>query len=430
MKNKKLLLIIVSFTMLVAFAFTTQAQEEVELSVWTHDQLYIDYFESRIAEWEEVHPDITFTYDFQVLSNAPEAALTALAAGEPIPDLLGIEQGTFPNFMRDGIIDTYFVNLTDLIGDRASDYAEGRWALYTYEGGIYAVESSLTGSVYYYQPAIFEELGIEVPTTWEEALTLYPDTIPSDIALSVATNDANWFQMMYNQRGGEVFDMNGEFVFSNEENRALAIEVSSFIKEGVDSGLFLYVITDEMWAGVTIPTAYREGRLAGHVMPDWWSTCCLQPGVEDMAGQWRITTPFVWQDGGYETLVWGGTGFAVSKDSPDSDIAWQFLEFMYLGEESQVTRFETINMYPTMFDAMENERVAGLVDPFYGDQVIGEVFAEVGDSVPVWYQSEFRTAWATAVGDNLPLLLEGVISAEEFVDEVIRVTEEEIEFGS
>ena len=35
---------------------------------------------------------------------------------------------------------------------------------------IYALESSLAGSVYYYQPAIFEAAGVEVPATWEEAL--------------------------------------------------------------------------------------------------------------------------------------------------------------------------------------------------------------------------------------------------------------------
>jgi len=429
MKNK-ILVLFLACVAVFAMAVTSSAQEEVTLSVWTHDQLYIDYFESRIPEWEELHPDINFTYDFQVLSNAPDAALTALAAGEPLPDLLGIEQGTFPNFMRDGIIAEHFLDLTDRIGERADEYAEGRWTLYSYEGRIFAVESSLTASVYYYQPAIFEEYGVEVPETWEEAMQLATDVFPEDVALTVATNDANWFQMMFNQRGGEVFDVNGEFVFGTEENRAMAIEVSNFIKEGVDNGLFLYVITDEVFSGVTIPTAYREGRLAGQVMPDWWSTCCLKPGVEDMAGEWRLTTPPVWEGGGYETLVWGGTGFAVSKDSPDAELAWEFLEFMYLGEESQVERFEAINMYPTMFDAMENERVSGLTDPFYGDQAIGEVYAEVGDAVPVWYQSEFRTAWATAVGDNLPLLLNGTISAEEFVDEVIRVTEEEIEFGS
>jgi ABC-type glycerol-3-phosphate transport system substrate-binding protein len=430
MKKITLLALMAFCTMALGFGLVS-AQEEVTLSAWTHDQLYLDYFNSRLGEWEELHPEVSFNYDFQIFSNVNEAVITALAAGEPIPDLVGIEQGGFPNFMIDGIIERFFLDLTDRIGDRRDDYAEGRWALYSYEGRIFAIESSLTGSVYYYQPAIFEEYGVDVPETWEEALELARDVLgPANVALTVATNDGNWFQMLYNQRGGEVFDENAEFVFNTDENRELAVELATFIQEGIEAGLFYVVLGDDHWSGATIPTAYREGRLAGQGMPDWWSTCCLKPGVEDMAGQWRIARPFVWEDGGYATMVWGGTGWAVSSQSPHAELAWEFLEFMYLGHESQVQRFEQINMFPTMFSAMEDERVSSLVDPFYGDQVIGEIFAEVGQDVPVWYQSPFRAAWATAVSDNLPLLFDGSLSPEAFVDEVIRVTEEEIMFGS
>ena len=38
---------------------------EVTLTVWTHDQLYLDYFNSRLADWEALHPDTKFTYDFR-----------------------------------------------------------------------------------------------------------------------------------------------------------------------------------------------------------------------------------------------------------------------------------------------------------------------------------------------------------------------------
>lgn len=430
MKKTTLLVLMAVCTLVLGFGLVSAQEEQVTLSAWTHDELYLNYFTSRLPEWEAMHPEISFEYDFRV-TDTGQAVLLALAAGEDLPDLVGIEQGLFPNFMLDGVIARYFLDLTDRIGDRRDEYAEGRWTLYSYEGSIFAIESSLTPSVYYYQPAIFEEFGVDVPATWEEALELARDVFgPAGVALTVATNDGNWFQMLYNQRGGEVFDENAEFVFGDDVNRDLAIEVASFIKEGIDVGLFFVVLGDDHWAGVTIPTAYREGRLAGHGMPDWWSSCCLKPGVEDMAGQWSITTPFVWEGGGYATMVWGGTGWAVSSQSPHAELAWEFLEFMYLGHEAQVERFEQINMFPVKFSAMEDPRVSGLVDPFYGDLGIGAIFAEVGQDVPIWYQSPFRAAWATAISDNLPLLFDGTLSPEEFVDEVIMITEDEIRFGS
>jgi len=428
MRKLKFALMLALCLTLIGVSTLVTAQQEVTLTAWTHDQLYLDYFNSRSAEFDAAHPDLKITYDFQVVPDAGTATLNALAAGEPIPDLLGIEQGWFPNFMKDGIIGNYFVDLTDLIGDRRDEYAEGRWSIYSAEGRLYAIESSLTASVYYYQPKIFEDNGIEVPTTWEEMLAAGETLGPKGIALNVATNDGNWFQMLLNQRGGQIFDEDSNFVLGNEENRNLAIEVATFIQRAVENGTFFVVLGGDHWSGVTIPTAYREGRLAGQVMPDWWSSCCLKPGVEDMAGQWRVAPPPTWEGGGAKTLVWGGTGWAVSKGE-DQELAWEFLDFMYLSKESQIQRFEKINMFPTNFEAMNDPRVSQLADAFYGDQLIGEIYAEVGPDVPVWYQSPFRAAGATAVSDNLPLLFDGSMTPEAFVDEVVRRTQEAIDFG-
>lgn len=405
------------------------AQTEVNLSAWTHDQLYLDYFNSRLEEWEALHPDISFTYDFQMISNAPEAYLQALAAGEPVPDLLGLEQGQFPNFMKNGVIASNFLDLTDRIGADRDKYAEGRFSIYSYEGRIYALESSLTASVYYYQPAVYEAAGVEVPTTWEEALEVGAKLAENGSAFGFVTNDGSQFQMMLNQRGGQIFDENANFVLAEEENRAMAIEVATLIQEGVKNGTFFVVLGGDVWSGVTIPTAYREGRLAGTVMPDWWSTCCLKPNVEDMAGQWAIAKPPVWEAGGSGTLVWGGTGWAVNSQSADAEIAYEFLAFMYLGKESQIQRFEKINMFPNMLEAAADPRVTELTDPFYADQKIGEIYSELAAEVPVWYQSPFRSNFNTAVGDNLPLLFDGTLTPEAFVDEVIRLTQEAIDFG-
>jgi len=402
---------------------------EVKLTVWTHDQLYLDYFNSRLADWEALHPNTKFTYDFVMDSAAPTNALNAIAAGEQGPDILGIEQGVFPNFMKNGIIADYFVDLTDQIGDRRSQYAEGRFSIYSYKGRIYALESSLAGSVYYYQPAIFEAAGVEVPTTWEEALVVGAKLHDYGSAFSVATNDGSFFEMMLQQRGGLVFDQDGNLVLGDDTNKPLAIEVADLIQRGVANGTFMVVLGNDMWSGATIPVAYQEGKLAGQVMPDWWSSCCLKPAVPEMAGQWQVADPPVWEGGGAKTLVWGGTGFAVSSKSPNSAIAVDFLDFMYLGKESQIQRFETINMFPTMFEAANDPRVSGLADPFYGDQKVGEIYAKLAPDVPVWYQSPFRSDFRTAASDNQPALFDGSMTPEAFVDELVRVVQEAIDFS-
>lgn len=432
MKRFKLTALLVFCFWLTAIGVAVQAQDvqDVTLTAWTHDQLYLDYFNARLPEFQALHPELNITLESVYDSNAPTNALNAIAAGEAYPDLLGLERGQFPNFMRNGIIANYFLDLTDRIGDRRGEYAEGRWSIYSYEGRLYGIESSLTASVLYYQPALFEAAGVEVPTTWEQVLNeTGPALAANGSAFTFATNDGSWFQMYLNQRGGQIFDENSNFVLGDETNRPLAIEVADFVQKAVANGTFLVVLGGDVWSGATIPTAYTEGRLAGTVMPDWWASCCLKPGIPNMEGQWAAAAPPVWDGGGYATLNWGGTGWVVSSQSPNAELAWEFLEFMYLGLESQVMRFEQINMFPTMFEAASDPRVTELEDPFFGNQRLGEIYSSLADQVPVWYQSPFGAAASTALGDNLPSLFDGTLTPEQFVDRVVETTQESIDFG-
>ncbi len=430
MKRFNLFIFVVFCLSLTVMGVQAQDVTDVTLTAWTHDQLYIDYFEARLPEFQALHPELNITFEPTVDSAAPDNAVRAIAAGEQLPDLLGIERGAFPNFMRNNILADNFLDLTDRIGDRREEYAEGRWTIYSNEGRLYAVESSLTASVLYYQPALFEEAGVEVPTTWEQVLSeTGPALAANGHAFTFATNDGAWFQMYLNQRGGMIFNENAEFVLGDETNRPLAIEVATFLQQAVQQGIMMVILGGDVWSGATIPTAYTEGALAGTVMPDWWASCCLKPGIPDMAGEWAVAAPPRWEGGGFSTLTWGGTGWAVNSKSPNAELAWEFLEFMYMGKESQIARFEQINMVPTMFEAANDPAVAEIEDPFFGGQRLGEIYAELAPEAPVWYQSPFGSAANTAFADNLPGLFDGTLTPEAFIDAVVASTQDAIDFG-
>ncbi|HLU10072.1 MAG TPA: extracellular solute-binding protein [Oceanobacillus sp.] len=431
MKTFRLVILLALCLGALSVSTVVHAQEEVTLTAWTHDQLYLDYFMERLPAFQELHPEVTITLEGVYDSAAPTNALNAIAAGEPLPDMLGIERGAFANFTRNGIIAQYFLDLTDLIEDERENYAEGRLSIYEYEGRLYALESQLAASLLYYQPAVFEAAGVEVPTTWEQVVNeVGPALVEHGSAFTFATNDGTWFQMYYNQRGGVIFDPEGNFVMGDETNRPLAIEVATLLQQGVQNGSFMVVLGGDVWGGATLPTAYQEGSLAGTVMPDWWSTCCLQPyGGPEMEGEWRVALPPVWEGGGHSTLTWGGTGWAVSSASPNAELAKEFLAFAYLGLESQVLKFESINNFPWYIPAFEDERVLGLEDPYFGGQSLGEYYAQVAADVPSWYQNPFLPNALTAMGDNLPGLFDGSLTPEQFVDNVIRATQDAIDFG-
>ncbi|TVQ26841.1 MAG: carbohydrate ABC transporter substrate-binding protein [Spirochaetaceae bacterium] len=403
---------------------STEVEGEVTIRMWTHDALYVQFFQKRIDAMNASNPDLTIVLDAQEMPDPIVSFVSATVAGEQLPDFIGVEQGDFPILMEDGVVEDVLVDLTDRIGDRFSDFVEGRWALYTYNDRIYGVESALSAVAYYHQPEIFESRGLSVPTTWNEFVDVGEVLGAEGVSIGVADNMADGlFGMMYLQRGGQFFDENGELVFGQGDNRRYAKEVLEIIRSLVDSGALYIVYGDEFW-GSTIPTAFSQGRLAGIIMPDWYNTSLLQPGVEDMAGQWRLAPMPLWDDpDAHTTSVWGGTGFAITQASDHQDLVWEILEDGYLTLDGQLDRYATIGFFPTMYEALEHPDVVDVEHEFYGGQRIGRVISDVALDTPPLWQSPARASFNSALGDMLAPFIDGDIDAETFIDRVVEITE-------
>ena len=149
---------------------------EVTITMWTHDALYSQYFQKRVEGLNAQNPDRRIVFEVEEMPEPITAFISAYVAREELPDMIGAEQGWFPILMEDDVIEDLIVDLTDLIGDRYSDFVEGRWALYTHDEAIYGVESALTAVVYYYQPELFERYGVAIPVTWAEFVSGRPRT--------------------------------------------------------------------------------------------------------------------------------------------------------------------------------------------------------------------------------------------------------------
>ena len=74
--------------------------------------------------------------------------------------------------------------------------------------------------------------------------------------------------------------------------------------------------------------------------------------------------------------------------------------------------------------------MTSVTDPFYGDEEIGQVYADAGQDMVVWYNSEFFSAYNTAAGTDLPSLFDGSMTPEDFVNDVITQTQNTIDFAS
>lgn len=405
-------------------------KEKITLTMWTHDNLYVQFFTSRAQdkEWLDKWPQYEITTNFQQLPDVFTKMLASLSAGTEVPDLFGLEQGQFGNFTKNNLINEKFVDITDFIAPDRSKFVENTWVKYTFQGKTYGVESALCTCGFYYQPKVLESLGVtELPKTWEEFMELGIEAAKKGVYLSAIDSEGGGiFDMLYMQRGGLYFDKDANFVLGDATNRPLAVEVMNYLKSGIDNKVFWPANATDFW-GAGIMAAHKEGKVMGLPAADWWSDSLLKTNASDQSGNWRIGLMPKWKGGGFGSSVWGGTGFVVSKSSKYAEVAWDLVKYAYMTKENQLKRYEEIKYLPHMFDALNDARFTDATDVFYGDQPVGKTWSEAAKDMPIYYQSPVRGDLNTEMGKQLTLFYAGQTTADAALDSVISVVETAIQ---
>lgn len=405
-------------------------KQKITLTMWTHDNLYVQFFSNRAKdkEWLDKWPQYEITTNFQQLPDVFTKMLASLSAGTDVPDLFGLEQGQFGNFTKNNLINDKFIDITNYIAAERSKFVENTWIKYTYQGKTYGVESALCTCGFYYQPKVLEKLGVsELPKTWEEFMDLGLKAAGQGVYLSALDSEGGAiFDMLFMQRGGLYFDKDSNFVFGEKPNRDIAIEVLTYLKNGLDNKVFWPGNATDFW-GAGIMAAHKEGKVLGLPAADWWSDSLLKTNALDQSGNWRIGLMPKWKGGGHVSSVWGGTGFVVSKSSKYADVAWDLVHYGYMTKENQLKRYEEIKYLPHMYDALNDPRFTDAKDAYYGDQQVGKTWAEAAKDMPLYYQSPVRGDLNTELGKQITNFYAGKTPADAVMDAVVSVTKKAIQ---
>jgi ABC-type glycerol-3-phosphate transport system substrate-binding protein len=99
--------------------------------------------------------------------------------------------------------------------------------------------------------------------------------------------------------------------------------------------------------------------------------------------------------------------------------------------ESQVRWWTDMRFFPTMDEAWQDDRVRAHADPFFGDQVIGEIFTDVAPEVPIQYNGAWRPeAEAHFTTDAWVPFFNGDKTVEQALEDAQQAAETEIEAAS
>ena len=125
------------------------------------------YINSLIDEFEAANPDIDIVSDCG-LNESYKEKIRVLVSTDALPDVFFSWSGVFgENLTRSGRV----LALDDVMArdsEWSSQIVEGQWAPFNYNGKQYGAPWSMDGKAFFYNVDVFNELGIEIPTTLNE----------------------------------------------------------------------------------------------------------------------------------------------------------------------------------------------------------------------------------------------------------------------
>ncbi|GAA0330471.1 extracellular solute-binding protein [Bacillus carboniphilus] len=199
-------------------------KDPVELVMYSWRPEDREMYEEAIAAFNEQYPHINVVFQPYKSTEYNTILTNALVSGEG-PDIIQLRPYSGAETIADN---GYIMPLDDLpgienINEQYLDAARGT------DGKVYGVPLSLNSGVIWYNTKLFEENGIDIPTTWEEFLAACEELKQNDIIPIAQSGRAAYvLSLLHGVVAPTAYDGN-EFVTDVLENGA-TLEDSRFVE--------------------------------------------------------------------------------------------------------------------------------------------------------------------------------------------------------
>lgn len=336
----------------------------------------------------ECAPNLVVELDQEFRSKQP----AAFAAQPSLYHIGGVANGTLTPLLNEGTI-------------RPLDAYVERWGghlsenqLIRVDGQIMAIAMMVNAQHMMYRTDVFEELGLEVPTTYAEVLEAAARIreaglveYPIGATMSSGWNLAQDFINMYAGFGGEFFDESGATLI-NSEAGVKALEMMKALTEYMDPE---FLVSDSTY----VQQQFQQGKIA---MANLWATrasAMEDPAESQVVGRVGMAPAPLAEEGSRPaTTIWWD-GIVIARNVPDEEAEAAF-------------RLALEGLSPRMV-AAHNDDAVWLIDGYEpGPLATGAI--ESAMMGPVAYPSSVEMGLLhTAIGNNIADFLTGQESAEQ-----------------
>lgn len=248
-------------------------------------------------------PDVAI----QVANNGGAVATTAgvTVAANDLPMNYGL---------RNAVVDlSQFSDVDEVKGW----FRESALEQFSYEGALYALPETQNFPMMFYRKDILEELGLEVPKTWDEMKVVMSVLSNNQMELGMLASEQIYAMLLY-QFGGEYY---------TEDATASALDSDVAINA---FKMYTEFYTDyKLDRETSVEQRFRTGE-APIIIADYTTYNNLMVSAPDIKGMWGFTSVpgMVKEDGSIDNTV-ASTGLAcmIMEQSKDKESAWEFLKW-------------------------------------------------------------------------------------------------------
>ncbi len=415
----KFLPILILVLLVLTSVTAVVAQDATELTLWVFVTDHGDYMTNQAARWNEENPDrpITINYTFIDYNTLHDNLLAALLVGTGAPDLADIEISKFATFTKG---DIHLLDLSAVVEPYRADIIETRLAPYQVGGAQYGIDYHLGAFLMYYNREVMEAAGVDPDSivTWDDYVEagkqVTQDTDgDGDIDIYMTTEeitDMFTARSLMLMNGGGAYNADGELILQSPEN----VEALQFMQDLVHTHGIAVSAPGGGHHAADYFQAFAQGQFASVWMPQWYMIR-YPNSMAELEGKMIVRPMPIFEEGGFTTTMGGGTGTAVTDQTPESEreLAAEFLAFAKLTYEANIELWLDLGFDPMRPDVYEDERLLE-PSPFWSGEIPFEILkSELGNVAPEYTGPQYPEIATIFRTTALYDLIENQIPPEE-----------------
>ncbi|MGQ9630975.1 MAG: ABC transporter substrate-binding protein [bacterium] len=395
---------IMAFALVVGSVVFTKA---VTLELWLWSSTQIEYLKKLTPKFEAENPGIKVDIKKIGFEDLHNKLQTSFMAGVGAPDISAVEISQMGKFFKGAGVP--FLDLTDLIAPHRGGMIEARLAPWTYNGKVYGMPQDMHPCTLIYRRDLFEEAGLpsdpaevdKLVSTWKDYVEVGKKLVKDldgdgkiDRYMTfINTTDIGYHMLMIIQRGGGMFDKEGNVILDNQ----ISIDTLQFLLDMVDK----HKIAVSQPSGAARYAAIDDGAVATVFGPDW-DLGYVKKYTPKTAGKWGAVLLPAWEKGGPRTSTWGGTSYTILASSKYKQEAWKYMQYVWLRTDSGIVRWFESYQLPPLKGVLVSPEIAE-PDPYFAGQKFGALNATAAYDLPAYYMTPYwaegASYWVVAISD-------------------------------